>query len=126
MLGLSYWHTFMRSNSNLIVSKKGQKYKLDRSSWSTYRNFNQIYSRIGEEKIEAKFAEEHAVPVWMDKKGDKVYEQVTFRCKVTHDITRRDLYVVMEKVEGNIEQKGDGNIGGELQLCKAGKSPTKK
>ena len=32
----------------------------------------------------------------------------------------------MEEVGGNTSQKGNGNVGGELQLCERGKTPKRK
>ena len=33
----------MRRNGDQIVSRRGQKYELDRASWTTYRNFKDMY-----------------------------------------------------------------------------------
>ena len=125
-VGRSYWRAFMKRNGHLIVSKKGQKYELDRASWSTYHNFAQMYSSISDEMVDSKVAIELEAPVWMDSLGNEVLEESAFGCKVTHDITRRDICFVMDEVGGNISQKGDGNIGGQLQLCENGKTPQEK
>lgn len=63
MVGLSYWYTFIQRNSHLIVSKKGQKSEIAWISWSIYHNFNQMYSGIREEMVEAKVSTERTVPV---------------------------------------------------------------
>ena len=62
----------------------------------------------------------------MDAQGCEVLEKSAFGCKVTHDITRPDICFMMDKVGGNISQKGDSAIGGELQLCETGKTPQQK
>ena len=49
-----------------------------------------------------------------------------FGCKVNLNITRPDIVFMMDEVGGNISQKGDGVVGGELQLCKRGKTPQQK
>ena len=55
-VGSSYWCAFMKRNGHLIVSKKGQKYELDRASWSTYHNFAQMYSSLSDEMVDSKVA----------------------------------------------------------------------
>ena len=41
-------------------------------------------------------------------------------------ITRPDICFTMDEVGGNISQKGDGAMGGELFLCEKGKTPQQK
>ena len=62
----------------------------------------------------------------MDAQGCEVLEELAFGCKVTHDVTRPDICFVMDEVGGNISQKGDDAIGGELQLCEAVKTLQQK
>ena len=42
-IGRGYWDAFMKRNDRLIESRRGQKYELDRASWTTYRNFKDMY-----------------------------------------------------------------------------------
>ena len=46
-----------------------------------------------------------------------------FGCKVTHGIDELEWVSAMDKVDGNTNQKGDGNDGSELQMCKREKIP---
>ena len=39
-VGHGCWWNFKRRNSNRTVSKKGEKFELDRQHWCKYRNFN--------------------------------------------------------------------------------------
>ena len=48
-VGAGYRRGFKKRNAHLLVSKKGQKFELDRSQWSTYHNFKQMYACIAEE-----------------------------------------------------------------------------
>ena len=75
---------------------------------------------------DAGVAERLENPVWMNKSGEEVNEDDAFGCKVTHKITRPDMCLVVDEVGGNTNQKGDGNVGGELQLCESGKTPQQK
>ena len=56
----------------------------------------------------------------MDKYGKEVKEDDEFGRKVTHNILRSDMCLVMEKVGGNTNQKVYRNVGDQLQLCKRG------
>ena len=109
-----------------MVSKKGKKFELDRSSWSTYGNFKQMYECVAEEMEDAGVAVRRSAPVWMNRSGEEVQEADAFGCKVTHDIVCPDYCIVLDEVGGNTNQKGDGNVGGELMLCERGKTPQKK
>ena len=44
-VGQGYWNRFMKRQKHRIVSKRGQKYELNRAKWTTYDNF-QICIRI--------------------------------------------------------------------------------
>ena len=118
-VGLSYWRSFMKRNGDKIVSTKGQKYELDRSKWTNYRNFDKMYEQIEEEMIEAKVTSQIYM-AWMDKDGNTVLEADAFGCKVGLDIKRRDIMLMMDETGGNTSQKGDGFVGGEKLLCERG------
>ena len=124
-VGTSYWRGFMQRNGHKLVSKRGQKYELDRAAWSTYHNFGQMYDQVGEEMIDAKVARK-IDQTWMDIAGNVVHEKDSFGCKVNMEITRPDICFTMDEVGGNISQKGDGAMGGELFLCEKGKTPQQK
>ena len=38
-VGVGYWNGLKKQNGHLISLKKGAKYELDRSKWTTYANF---------------------------------------------------------------------------------------
>ena len=71
--------------------------------------------------VDSKVSIEREVPVWMDAQGCEVLEESAFGYKITLDVTRTDIYFVMDEVGGDISQEGDGAVGGQLQLCEAGK-----
>ena len=125
-IGQSYWSNFKKRHSNKICSKKGQKYELDRAAWSTFANFSQMYTQIYEQMVEAKVAVELPDPVWMNDDGVVVCEADSTGCKVTHDLTHPEMCIVMDEVGGNINQKGDGNKGGEKYITGKGMVPQLK
>lgn len=61
-------------------------------------------------------------PVWIDKSGKEADDDDDFGCKVTLISTRPDMCLV-DEVGGNTNQKGDGSVGSEVQLCESGKTP---
>ena len=62
----------------------------------------------------------------MDRSGKIVDEEDAVGCKVTHDLLKPEMCIVMDEVGGNTSQKGDGNIGGELKVCAQGMVPQQK
>jgi len=74
MLGHGYWDGFMRKNGHLIVCKRGQKFAMDRDTWSTYHNFVDMYNGVYGGMEEARVAEKLNEPMWLDEHGDKVYD----------------------------------------------------
>ena len=42
-VGTGYWRGFRKRKKDKFVSKKGLTFEIDRESWSTYANFNQMY-----------------------------------------------------------------------------------
>ena len=125
-MGAGYWRGFRERNKHNFVSKKGLKFEIDRASWSTYTNFNQMYDGVIKEFVESGVAKKRSQLAWMDRDGILVDEKDMFGCEVTHDITDPDMIIVMDEVGGNTSQKGDGHLGGELMLCETGKSPQRK
>ena len=85
-----------------------------------------MYNCIADELVDAGLAEVLPTPVWMNTKGEEVSAEDSFGCKVTHNITHPDYVIVMDEVGGDTNQKGDGNIGGELMMCERGKTQQKK
>ena len=59
----------LRRNAHRIVSKRGQKYKMDRDNWTTFRNFLNMYDNVIEEMCDAGVVEKLDSPVWMNRDG---------------------------------------------------------
>ena len=71
-LGVGYWRRFMACNRHLIESKCGQKFSVERSNWSTYTKYNQIYEHVYNEMAESGFTRKLDVPVLMNEKVEVV------------------------------------------------------
>ena len=118
-VGLSYWNGFLRRNSHQISSKIGRKYSVDRSNWTTYLNFRDMYLHIRSVLLEdSKIASKLDVPVWVNQDGDEVQtEDEAFGCKVDIKINRPDMCLVFDEVGCNLSQEGDNANGGERYMC---------
>ena len=116
----------MQRSKHLIVSSKRQKYELNRSNWTTYQNFSQMYAVIEEELVKLGMAVKLLKTIWMDAEGNHVAESDAYICKVNIDITWLEMCVVADKVGGNNSQKDDGKIGGEQWLTEIGTIPQQK
>ena len=125
-LGVGYWRGFMKRNKDQLVSKRGQKYELNRDNWTTYQNFNSMYKHNIGEMEDAGVAVRRVSPVWMDRSGNIVDESKAYGCKVTHDIIHPEYCIVADEVGNNISMKNDGHIGGQKYLCAKGAVPQQK
>ena len=96
LLGRDYFKGFKKRNAHRIVSKRGQKYEMDRDNWTTYRNFSNMSDNVIEEMCDAGVAEKLDSPVWMDRDGKECQPIEAFGCKVTHRIKHPDICVLLE------------------------------
>ena len=85
-----------------------------------------MYRHIGDETIEAKVAVVGESPAWIDMAENSLCKQYVFGCKIILDVTRPYICFAMSKFGSNITQKGDSNVGGQLQLCEQGKTSKQK
>ena len=125
-VGQSYWRAFLKRNAHKIISKRGQKYELDRQNWTTYANFVDMYNQCIEQMVRAGVAKKRMEPAWMDEKGQVCDESQAYGCKVTHDLIHPDWCLVGDEVGGNISMKGDGHAGGRLYLAPKGRVAYRK
>jgi hypothetical protein len=52
-VGSNYWYSFLDRNCEKVETKKGRKFELDRSKWTKYQNFKQMYEDVENEMVEA-------------------------------------------------------------------------
>ena len=108
------------------MTRRGKKFELDRSEWTTYPNFCQMYDLIIDEMIYCNLAKKLDQPQWQNKNGQVCDEEEAFGCKVTHRVTLSDMFLVMDEVGSDTSQKGGGAVGGEKIVCGRGTSPKEK
>ena len=56
-------------------------------------------------------------PQWNNTDWKLCDESKVYGCKVTHDITYPEYYVVIDDVGSNVNQKGNRDVGTEGYLC---------
>ena len=125
MLGSRFWNRFNISYKDRIVSKKGEKFELDRSNWKNDANFKLTHENIGAEMVEASIAVEFDEHVWMDSDGYIFDKKDSMGFIVTHSMNHFDYFIVADELGGNVSQKGDVRVGGTRLLCKKGLAPKK-
>ena len=112
---------FRKENAHRITSRVGQKFELDRQEWTTWQNFTMMYEEFAKELEYAKVATKLNEAEWHNRKGEVVSEDESYGCKVTHRVEYPEMILMMDEVGESTSQKGDGPIGGEKQVCEAGK-----
>ena len=125
-VGKGYWRSFLKRNAQKIVSKRGQKYELDRQNCTTYANFVDMYDQCIAQMVRAGVAKKRATPVWLNSDGKECCESEAFGCKMTHDLVHPDWCIVGDELGGNISMKGDGHAGGRLYLAAKGRIAYRK
>ena len=75
---------------------------------------------------EASVAHKLRVPEWQDVNVTTCDVIDAVGCKVTHELAHPKMCIVMDEVDGNTSQKGDGHIGGKLLVCGKGMVPQQK
>jgi hypothetical protein len=111
-IGKSYWYSFLHRNEKKIRSKKGRKYKLDRSNWTKYRNFKNMYDDVKNEMVEAGLATKLLSPVSIDDQGKIVDEKDGVGMRIQVNLHRPDMCVVLDEVGCNLNMTKDGHTGG--------------
>ena len=118
-VGKMWWYSFLKQNSLLIKSKSGKKYALDRSNFTTYLNFKDMYDHIEDILVhDSKVATWYDTPKYMNRNGNIVNEESeSYGIKVKMEINRPDMCVVMDEVGCNLSQTNDNAKGGQLYVC---------
>ena len=98
------------------MSKRGQKFAMDRNNPLTYPNVRQMYEDVYESMVEAVVAKKLTEPD-MNQPG-------TFKCH--YELTHPEMRLDVDKVGANLNQKDDGHIGGQKFMCEVGAVPQLK
>jgi hypothetical protein len=122
-----YWYSFLRKYQHRIVSKKGRRYELDRSKWTRYKNFKEMYDNVEEEMIAAGIAEQLDTPQYMDRNGNCAKTETRRNkingMKVKVQLKRPDMCIVLDEVGSSLSMVKDGHVGGRRYICEKGDEP---
>ena len=117
-IGYAYFKFFLKRYKNHIREKSISKYAIDRSNFTNFLNFSDMYDHIQEIMIKSKVAKLLPEPVSMDIQGNIVDdEKKGYGYKVPIEIVRPDLCLVLDECGCNISQEGDGRVGQEKFLA---------
>ena len=126
LVGKGYWTAFRKRWDHEISGKTGKKFELDRSNWTTYKNFCAMYDLIIDEMVDAGVVKKLDVSQWMDINGNIVEESEAFGCKVTHEVTCPKNCFVVDEVGSNTSMKSGGSVAGEKLLVTKGTEPQQR
>ena len=125
-LGQNYWKGFRRRWENVLTSKRGQKFALDRSSATTFTNIKKMYDEVYEAMTESGVARKLDNPIYMDREYNVTSPGQSFGTECTHSIEHPNYCLVVDEVGSNLSQKGDGHVGGQKYVCARGTIPQVK
>ena len=86
----------MRRNKDHLFRQYGQKYELDRASWTTYRNSKDTYEHNYAQMEVAGVAKLLETPQWQDKDGEICDKAQAYGFKMTHEIENPEYCILMD------------------------------
>ena len=113
VLGKKYWQLFKRRWAHRLVTRRGQKFALDRSKALTYRNVKKMYDDVYESLVLAGNA----------TKSKEFTSEYIGSLKTNFHLTHPEMCLVVDEVGSNISQKGDGHIAGKKYVCEINSIP---
>jgi hypothetical protein len=78
ILGPKWYKNFWRHRSHVLEKKKGHKFSKDRSEWSIYHNFVQMYDEVNDAMEKAQVAEKLSEPIWVDANQQATTQENSF------------------------------------------------
>lgn len=125
-VGPGWWSGFLKRHGHKIVTKKGERFALNRSQWTTYPNIEQMYDVIYEEMLDAKVAIRRLEKVFTDRHGTQIVEEdsdLAYGLLQDIEIIKPEYILFADEAGFNTSQKDDGNVGGRRMLVEKGTVP---
>ena len=113
VLGKKYWLLFKKRWSHKLVTKRGQKFAIDRSNSLTYANVKQMYDQVYNCLVDAGVA----------YVSDEYCDDYPGPLRTKYHLKHPEMCLVVDEVGSNSSQRGDGHIGGQKYQCENGMVP---
>ena len=112
-VGVAYWRALVRRNKSVLTTNRGCLFELNRTNWTLYKNFRDMYVDIEKHMVDAGVAKPYASPKWLDKDGKETTELDSFGMKVENELTHPQCCLVMdEETGGDTNMLNDSAAGG--------------
>ena len=121
-VGVGYWRLFLKRHKDKLTTNKGRLFELNRTNWTLYRNFRDMYIDVERHMVDAKVAETLNEPSWMDKDGNIVSECESYGMKVSTKLTHPHCCLAMDETGGDTSMMKDGAAGGEKYIGRKGQA----
>jgi hypothetical protein len=119
-----WWRGFLRRNENKLVTKRGEKFALNRHDWTTLPNIKQMYDVIYDEMVDACVAVSLQHPIFTDINGiPEDHETKRFGLAQPIKITKPEWILFADESGFNTSQKKDGHVGGQRFVVERGTTP---
>ena len=105
------------------MTKRGEKFALNRSDWTTLPNIKQMYEVIYDEMVDAGVAIELQTPIFTDIDGNPVDEAERFGMKLKIKVTKPGWILFADESGFSTAQKKDGHVGGQRYIVERGTVP---
>ena len=110
VLGKKYWKLFTRRWKHMLVSRRGQKFAIERNNSLTYhyakKTYNDVYAAL--------------VKLGSGNKLEEASYEYAGPFKTHYHLTHPENCLVVDEVGSDTSQKGDGHIGGAKYYCGRG------
>ena len=113
VLGKKYWQLFNKRWKHKLVTRRGQKFALERSNSLTYHNVKKMYDDVYNALVESGNA------IQTQEHSSKFDGPLMTQFHLTHPHN----CLVVDEVGTDTSQKGDGHIGGAKYYCGRGCVP---
>ncbi len=118
-----WWRGFLKRHGNEIVTKRGDKFALNRHDWTTFENIQQMYDVIYDELVNVQVAFALSEPIFTDMHANVVDELCCFGLAWSITISPPHYILFADKSGFSTSQKKDGHISGQKFVVERGTVP---
>ena len=106
-----WWRGFLRRHEDKLVTKRGEKFALNRHDWTTLPNIKQMYDVIYDEMVDACVAVSLQIPIFTDINGiPEDHETKRFGLAQPIKITKPEWILFADESGFIMSQKKDGGM----------------